>query len=58
MHRQHRQHSNNVLVIKVIAVLMYSAVMWYACTSAKRWLGPCIDGPKHQWEQRMLEIDK
>lgn len=59
MYRDRHQEKFNKRMIMVIALLMYGWAMYYAATSSKRWLGPCIDGPKHQWEQRMLaEIDK
>jgi hypothetical protein len=52
MHRQHVNNSSKYAMI-IISILMYSVMMWYACTSSKRWLGHGLDGSKQQWEQRM-----
>ncbi len=42
-----------VLVAMMLVGYVYT-IKWMK----NSWLGPCIDGPKKQWEQRMAEIDK
>lgn len=38
------------IVIGIIVALMYIGMMYWM---SNNWLGPCIDGPRSQWEQRM-----